>query len=152
MNTFRRIDNYDLPINIWEAMTNYDLPINIWETVTNTHFLNKEFTYLLTYLLTLIYSVIFYLAICFVGKTHRNIVPWCFVNLELSQWSVINWFKKRWLSVVWLARATNKNIKMKVIVHIAFVLYYNSSWLNCMCVLSIFNVSDTILPNSWVDT
>ena len=33
--TFWRMDNYDLPINTWEAMNNYDLPINIWEAMTN---------------------------------------------------------------------------------------------------------------------
>ena len=35
---------------------------------------------------------------------------------------------------------------------IAFIFCYNSSRLNCMCVFSLLHVSDTILPNSWVDT
>ena len=75
----------------------------------------------------------------------------------------MNWFKKRWLSVVRLARARkkkHKNIKIKNIVHIAFILCYNSSWLNlhvCLSFIECFwyytpwvdtllNVSDTILP------
>ena len=103
---------------------------------------------------TLIYSVIFYSPFCYVGKTHRNIVPRCFfcVKLKVFLCSVMNWFKKRWLIVVRLARARNKSIKIKIILNIAFILCYSSSWLNCMCVFSVLNLSDTILPNSWVDT
>ena len=56
------MDNYDLPINIWEAMAKYDLPMNIWEAMTNI--------------------IIFYLPYCYVRKTHRNIVSWCFCQTE----------------------------------------------------------------------
>ena len=41
-----------------------------------------------------------------------------------------------------------KHIKIKIILSIAFILCYNSSCLNCMCVSSKLNVSDTILPNT----
>ena len=51
-----------------------------------------------------------------------------------------------------MAECSQTSMKIKIIIHIAFILCYNSSWLNCMCVFSILNVSDTILPNSWVDT
>ena len=51
-----------------------------------------------------------------------------------------------------ISKSKEKSIKIKIILNIAFILCYNSSWLNCMCVFSELNLSDTILPNSWVDT
>ena len=45
---------------------------------------------------------------------------------------------------------TSKNweqsIKIKIIVNTAFILCYNSSCLNCMCVFSTLNVSNTLEP------
>ena len=50
------------------------------------------------------------------------------------------------------SKSKEQKHKIKIILNIAFILCYNSSWLNCMCVFSVLNLSDTILPNSWVDT
>ena len=49
-------------------------------------------------------------------------------------------------------KSKEQSTKMKIILSIAFILCYNSSRLNCMCVFSLLIVSDTIRPTSWVDT
>ena len=50
------------------------------------------------------------------------------------------------------SRTRKKSIKIKVILNIALILYNNSSNSCKLCVLSVSNVFDTILPNSWADT
>ena len=40
--------------------------------------------------------------------------------------------------------------KHLIILNIAFILCCNSSRLNCLCVFSVLNLSDTKLQNSWV--
>ena len=50
------------------------------------------------------------------------------------------------------SRTRKKSIKIKVILNIALILYNNSSNSCELCVLSVSNVFDNILPNSWVDT
>ena len=50
------------------------------------------------------------------------------------------------------SRTMKKSIKIKIILNKALILYNNSSNSCKLCVLSVSNVFDTILPNSWVDT
>ena len=50
------------------------------------------------------------------------------------------------------SRTRKISMKIKFILNIALILYNNSSNSCKLCVLSVSNVFDNMLPNSWVDT
>ena len=86
------------------------------------------------------------------GETHRNIVPRCFWQTEGISMLRNELIQKEMVDFSQTSKSKEQKHKNKDYLKHSVYFCYNSSWLNCMCVFSVLKLSDTIFPNSWVDT
>ena len=80
------------------------------------------------------------------GKTHRNNVPWCFCQTEGISILSNELIQKEMVRCSQTSKSRWKKHKNKDYLKHSIYSLLQYSWLNCICVFSLLNLSGTILP------